>query len=126
MHIVSRLCSDWILATIFGKSLFFMSLLPSVSAVDQHVLMESFLQYIDPSEADAVNKCLQESENAAVPEFENVVVPMLARFNSCRVPKNSKSLREVLINVASYTCVSQPHLAACEMKRGMLSAHPQV
>ncbi len=46
---------------------------------------------------------------------------MLARFNSRQVPKNSTALRDA---IASYT-VSQPHFAACEMKRGMLSAHPE-
>lgn len=59
------------------------------------------------------------------PEFEDVVIPMLARFNSRQVPKNSTALRDALLKVASYTCVSQPHFAACEMKRGMLSAHPE-
>ncbi len=60
------------------------------------------------------------------PEFEDVVILMLARFNSRQVPKNSTALRDALLKVASYTCVSQPHFAACEMKRGMLSAHPEL
>ncbi len=62
------------LPPFFAKA-FFMSLLPTVCAVDHDVLMESFIQYIDPSEAEAINKCLQENENTAVPEFEDVVFP---------------------------------------------------
>ena len=107
---------------LFLAKAFFVSLLPSAK-VSQELLLASFLEYIDASEAEAVQVCL--NSRIATQEFDNVVVPMLSRFNCRQVPSVEK-LKDALLKVASYTLLSQPFYASCEIRRGMLAAHPQL
>lgn len=111
---------------LFFAKAFFLSLLPTVgSEVDHNIIMESFMDYIDNCESEALSQCLN-SQSGQVPEcFDGVVVPMLSRFN-CRQVPTLEDLRSTLLKVASYTFISQPYFAIRELKQGMLSAHPSL
>lgn len=110
---------------LFCAKAFFISLLPTVQTVESEIIMESFLDYIDEPEAEAVKKCLQSASGDPVPEFEAIVIPMLARFNYHQIPLIS-NLNDALLKVASYTLICQPYFAMLEMQRGMVSAHSEL
>lgn len=107
---------------LFFAKAFFVSLLPS-ARVSSELLLASFMEYIDTSEAEAVQVCLNSTNTTQ--EFDNVVVPMLSRFNCRQVPSVEK-LKDTLLKVASYTLLSQPFYATSEIRRGVLAAHPQL
>ena len=50
---------------------------------------------------------------------------MLSRFRGHLVPL-LKELKETILQVAMFTIISQPQFAIKEMKRGLMSAHPNL
>ncbi len=76
-----------------------MSVLPNVDKVDS----ESFL---DESEAEAVKKCLNE-----VPEYENIVISNLARFNCHQLPSiKTEELSLTLVTLSHWPARARQNL----------------
>lgn len=85
------------------------------------MLLSSFFNYIDSTESnDALKSIL--SGNCSSHILNEVIIPMLFRFNTTLIPiiTNVKSLIE---SVVWFTLISQPYYALTEMRRGMLSSH---
>ncbi len=100
------------------------SLIGDITAVTKNMLLESFLQYIDPIEAEAVIVCLT-TGGFSDTILGDTIVPMLSRFR-CSVLPSASSFREVITPVAHFAILSQPYYTLCELKRGMFEAHSQL
>ena len=96
----------------------------SSEAVSDDVLLQSFYNFIDDFESQAIQHCLTGDEGSTS-VLENVVIPMLSRFDLHTCPTLA-NLRVVTLQVARYTFISKPYYALLEMKRGMEAAHPQI
>ena len=94
--------------------------------IDDDLLMNDFCLYIDPFERDSIMKCLSGKEDEDTDRMMNdVIIPMVSRFN-CHQSPTLRTLKESMITVAHYTFLCQPHYALAEMKRGMITAHPEL
>lgn len=105
---------------------FFLGLINDQSVTPDDILLQSFLNYIDPRERVAVEACISAndiSDTSAV--LENVIIPMLARFNCDVIPKK-ENIREVVLHTAEYALVCQPYYAIVQIRRGMLCANPSL
>ncbi len=93
------------------------------SVTPDDILLQSFLNYIDPRERVAVEACISANDTSAV--LENVIIPMLARFNCDVIPKK-ENIGEVLLHTAEYALVCQHYYAIVQIRRGMLCANPSL
>ncbi len=57
--------------------------------------------------------------------LKTVITPMLSRFNVFAIP-TLDTLNSLLKQAALYVLVTKPFYALCEIRRGMLDAHPSV
>ena len=120
------LSHGYVITTYFPLSLAqaFATALISTEAVSD-VLFQSFYNFIDDFEAQAIQRCLAGDEDSTS-VLESIVVPMLSPFDLHTCPTTLGNLKEVTLQVARYVLLHKPYYALLEMKRGMEAAHPQV
>ena len=86
------------------------------------MLLLSFSKYIESTESSAVTNYLSQ-ENVSL--LQEVIVPMLSRFN-CSTNPNPANFKQIVTKAAHFALVCQPYYASAEMKRGMLLSFPQL
>ena len=100
---------------------FTITLLSSISGVTDDVLLQSFLNFIHKFESDALKGCLDGEES----NINQIVIPMLSRFG-CATKPTTNNIRELILKTAKHALVNQPYFVLCEVKRGMMDAHPKL
>ena len=80
---------------------------------------KSRANFLDKFESDTLKCCLDGDES----NVNEVVVPMLSRFNCVTRPMINK-FRELILKVARHALVNQSYFVLCEIKREMMDSHP--
>lgn len=108
---------------VYLSSAFAKGITCGVGSVTDDELLDSFYNFIDPFEADAIRQCVTASTESVHSIFQHIIIPLLSRFQCNTIPTQD-NLQSLLPQVAKFALIVKPFFALSEIRRGMMDAHP--